>query len=249
VSTGAGTGTTAGTTSAADDARIRALRSRVYGPDATQVDIAALAEALAAVAPPSPPALDEAVESARQPAAAPAAPAAPAPPQPATALAVLRRVPPRLVVGMVAVAALGALAGAGTAAVAAGTGSADPRAVPSFSATIDVPAPAGVLARPARSGDHPTALVGPDLVNGSFRRLAAYPAAGVTLWAARDRFGQTCLVVADTYYRTACADAATVAKDGLVIGWSGGPGYPASTTESYTALWRAGRLTAGRSAP
>ena len=78
--------------------------------------------------------------------------------------------------------------------------------------------------------------MGPDLVSASFRRLAAYPAAGVTLWAARDRFGDTCLVVADTYYRTACADAATEAEDGLVVSWSGGPGYPASTTESYTAV-------------
>ena len=106
-----------------------------------------------------------------------------------------------------------------------------------------------MLARAARSADHPIALVGPDLVSASFRRLAAYPAAGVTLWAAHDRFGDTCLVVADTYYRTACAEAATVARDGLVLGWSGGPGYPASTTESYTAVWRSGRLTAGRALP
>ena len=248
MSTGAGTGTTAGTRHAADDERIRALRSRVYGPDASEADIAALAEALAAAAPPLAEA-DEAhapVETGPQPARATMPPApAPAP----RALAALRKVPPRLLVAAAVVAALGALAGAGTAAVAAGTGSAGPRAAPRFAATIDVAAPAAVLARPARSGDHPTALVGPDLVSGSFRRLAAYPAAGVTLWAARDRFGQTCLVVADTYYRTACADAATVAKDGLVIGWSGGPGYPASTTESYTAVWRSGRLTAGRSAP
>ncbi len=177
--------------------------------------------------------------TARAPRAAPAS----------RALATLRTVPRRLLVAVVAVAAVGGLAGAGTAAVAAGTGSTEPRGAPRFAATIDVAAAAGVLRTPARSGDHPAALVGPDLVSASFRRLAAYPAAGVTLWAARDRFGDTCLVVADTYYRTACADAATEAEDGLVVSWSGGPGYPASTTESYTAVWRSGRLTAGRALP
>ena len=245
MSTGAGTGTTAGTRSAADE-RIRALRLRVYAPDASGADVAALAEALAASAPP-PPVPDEPAE---QPAEADVPPArAPLATPAARVLATLRALPPRLLAAVVGVAVLGALAGAGTAAVAAGTGSGGPRAAPRFAVTIDVAAPAAVLTAPAGSEDHPTALVGPDLVSASFRRLAGYPAAGVTLWAARDRFGDTCLVVADTYYRTACADAATVAKDGLVVGWSGGPGYPASTTESYTAVWRSGRLTAGRAAP
>ncbi|MGN6743437.1 MAG: hypothetical protein ACTHJL_09105, partial [Amnibacterium sp.] len=68
-------------------------------------------------------------------------------------------------------------------------------------------------------------------------------------WAARDRFGDVCLVAADVYFRTICTDPDTFAATGAVLTWSAGPGYPVSTTIGYTAVWRDGRLTAGPASP
>jgi len=228
--------------------RIRLLRARVYGRDPRPEDVAALAAALAELpAPPAAagPAPVERVESSVE---EPSPPSAAAPGVLASAVASVRAVPPRVLLTGIAVAVIAALAGAAGLLIVDRAGAADARpAAPRPAAGISVAADPAVLDRAARVADRSAALVGPDLVRSSFRRLAPYPAAGVTIWAARDRFGETCLVAVDTYYRTACADAATLDTAGLVLQWSAGPGFPASTTAGYTAVWLHGRLVAGRS--
>jgi hypothetical protein len=227
--------------------RIRALRSRVYGRDPRPDDVAALAAALAEL-PPAP--AGPGAEAG--PIARPLDETPPPVPQPralSRALAAVRALSPQVLLAGTGIALVAALAGATGLLLVDRPSAADAAPVTQrFIPAISVAADPALLRRPAGSADRTTALVGPDLLAGSFRRLVAYPAAGVTLWAARDRFGQTCLVAADIYYRTACADAATVKASGLVLVWSSGPGDPASTTESYTAVWRGGRLRAGRSA-
>lgn len=231
--------------------RIRVLRARVYGRDPRPEDVAALTAALAeqVAARPAPATahrLDVPAETSPPPAGTPRAATHGVV---ALAAASARAVPPRVLLTGVAVAVIAALAGAAGLLIVEHpvAADADP-AAPRTTAAVSVAADPALLDHAARSVDRSTALVGPDLVRSSFRRLAAYPAAGVTIWAARDRFGETCLVAVDTYYRTACADAATLDAAGLVLQWSAGPGFPASTTESYTAVWRDGRLVAGRSA-
>lgn len=232
---------------AALEERIRVLRRRVYGPDARPEDVAALSASLAELpAPvvetplslPAEPGTGEKVpeatpdhgESSRQ-----------------RFGVALRAVPPRLLAGGLGLAVLAAAVGAGIALLPQAAAPAAAAAAPRFKTALDVPADPSVLAHPAGTGDEQAALPGPELVGDSFRRLADYPAAGVTLWAARDRLGDTCLVAADTYFRTACADPATFAATGAALTWSAGPGYPASTTVAYTAVWRHGRLLAGPS--
>jgi hypothetical protein len=229
--------------------RIRGLRRRVYGREPRPEDVVALAEALAelSAARREPVAGLGAGDAAAEGPVAPAA-VPPAPGVVARASALAHALPPRLLAAGAAVAAIGALAGAAGLLLVDRPSAADAApGEPHYTPAVSVAADPAVLDRPARAADRTTALVGPDLAIRSFRRLAAYPAAGVTVWAARDRFGETCLVVADTYYSTACADPATVEATGLVLAWSAGPGYPQSTTESYTAVWRDGRLRAGRS--
>jgi hypothetical protein len=232
--------------------RIRALQRRVYGRDPSPEDVTALAAALDRLRPDPPqPVLTGAGSAAPAAGESPAdAAPLPAPGGLATWWALLATVPPRVLLTGVTVAVVAALAGAGALLLVERPASADADPVAArFTPAISVRADPAVLQRPAGSADRTTSLVGPDLVVGSFRRLAGYPAAGVSVWAARDRFGETCLVVADTYYRTACADATTAKATGLVLAWSSGPGYPPSTTESYTAVWRDGRLRAGPSTP
>lgn len=224
--------------------RIRVLRTRVYGRDPRPEDVAALAAALAELHAVSAAAArgDEARVGEPPPASGPA------PGVLTSTAASVRSVTPRLLLTAVAVAVIAALAGAAGLLIVEHPAAADADpAAPRSTAAVSVPADPAVLDHAARSVDLSTALVGPDLDRGSFRWLASYPAAGVTIWAARDRFGQVCLVAIDTYYRTACADAATLGAAGLVLQWCAGPGFPASTAESYTAVWRHGRLVAGRS--
>jgi hypothetical protein len=246
---GAGAGTSVLEPSERDriEERVRALRRRVYGRDPRPEDVAALAAALAEIRPVR---AEPAVARTEPEAPGPVTPPAPSGPGVvARVVAVVRAVPPRVLLTGLAVTVLGALAGvAGLLLVGRPSAAdADP-AAPHYVPTIAVAADTALLGRPARPDDRPTALIGPDLVGSSFRRLVAYPAAGVSLWAARDRFGEACLAVVDTYYRTACADPQTVRESGLVLTWSSGPGYPASTTEDYTAVWRDGLLGAGRTA-
>ncbi len=226
--------------------RIRLLRPRVYGRDPRPEDVAALAAALAEL--PAAPAAPQPVYHVEAPGEEPLPAAAPG--VLASAAATVRAVPSRVLLTGAVVAVVAALAGAAGLLIVEHPAAADAEpAAPRSAAAVSVAADPAVLDHAARPADRSTALVGPDLVHSSFRRLAAYPAAGVTIWAARDRFGDICLVAVDTYYRTTCADAATLDSAGLVLQWSAGPGFPASTTESYTAVWRQGRLVAGRSAP
>jgi hypothetical protein len=232
--------------------RIRALRRRVYGRDPSPEDVAALSAALGQLRPDPAEPVSVRAGSAEPARGEPSAERAPLPSRGvlATWWALLVAVPPRVLLTGVAVTVVAALAGAGALLLLERPASADADPVAArFVPAISVGADPAVLLRPRGPADRTTSLAGPDLVVASFRRLAAYPAAGVTIWAARDRFGETCLVVADTYYRTACADATTAKASGLVLVWSAGPGYPPSTTLSYTAVWHDGRLRAGPSTP
>jgi hypothetical protein len=250
VGTGAGTDALEPSVPDRVDERIRGLRRRVYGRDPRPEDVAALAAAHAELRPAPPEPVMAPTAAADRPARPPGEPQVLPSGVLARRIALVRSLPPRLLLAGVAVAVIAALAGAGALLLIdrPSAADADP-ATPRYTPVLSVAADPSVLGRPALAADSTTTLVGPDLAVRSFRRLVAYPAAGVTIWAARDRFGDTCLVVADTYYRTACADPSTVKASGLVLVWSSGPGYPPSSTESYTAVWRNGRLRAGRSAP
>lgn len=154
----------------------------------------------------------------------------------------LRRLPRRVLLAVV----LGAGAGAALAAMPVSAGSATSPAAPPFTVEVSSTAGLGILARPARSTDRPFALVGTDLPLRTFRRLAADASARTVLYAARDRFGQVCLVAADVYFHASCVDPDVWKRDGIVLVWSSGPTWPESATFARVAVWRPdGRFVAG----
>ena len=136
---------------------------------------------------------------------------------------------------VVAALVLGAVAGGASAllpgAAPAATG---PERVGS---TLLTTVPETVLARGARSAaDRTTAVVGSQLLPGSLRFLATVPGDGTGLFAARDRFHDTCLVAARDFVQSACVPAAAFRTTGVQLVWAAET--IDGTMQDVAATWR-----------
>jgi hypothetical protein len=142
-------------------------------------------------------------------------------------------------------AALGAVVGVASAAPAA------VEAQPRFSARVAI-STRGIeeLSRPWQHADGVTVTFGPVILADSVRRLAGYPDGETLVYAARDRFGDVCLLAAAIYYQSACVSPEQFRSSGVTLAWTLDSTPSWRAPETGVAYWRPdGRLLLGPAVP